>query len=190
MSRRSRKSGDRRLRDSNLTERKSRPLLCFSVMIVASQIISLIEEVIYRPSPSFWSSESMPVSDDASTWSQSMRDLQDFTRTRDFQQEPRLRFTLYLPKNEVLAWCAFQATHTDMHRHYYSGQSVKDTICGIIDVRKRVFCADTYSRLWGKSKFDPYSSDAEDREEGTEWIDGIERLRTYLSGLSYKRMAY
>jgi hypothetical protein len=158
-------------------------------MISASAILALIEEVIYRRIPSLWKSDEMPVSADASHWSRSMIDLKEFTRTRTFQKEPKLRFLLYLPTMESYTWCAYQATHTEIFKQYLSG-STKDVIFGIIDVDRKAFCVDTFSQIWGKSKFDPYDAEAEERQEGPEWVDSIKWLRKYLSGLNYKRMGY
>jgi hypothetical protein len=158
-------------------------------MIASRQILDLFEEVIYRKVSSIWKNNEMPVSNNASHWSHSMIDLKEFTRTREFRKESRLRFILYLPTLESYVWCAYQATHMEMSKHYLSG-STKDVIFGIIDVNRKVFCVDTFSPLWGKSTFDPYKQEAEEQQKRPEWIKGIDWLRTYLSGLNYTKMSY
>jgi hypothetical protein len=158
-------------------------------MITSQQILTLLEEVIYRKISSIWKKDIMSVSTNVRHWSSAMIDLKEFTRTEEFREDPKLRFVYHLPTGDSYTWCAYQATHTDIQKQYVSG-STKDLIFGIIDVNRKVFCVDTFSQLWGKSKFDPYDPSAEEHKDRPDWIDGIEWLRTYLSGLTYKRMGY
>ena len=163
-------------------------------MITAQQILNLLEELVvlkyYR--------EPVSISKNIHHWSKAIRELKDATKNTGFRTEPKLRFLLYLPTMESYTWSAYEATHSDIFDKCLQGKWYKDAVFGYINVKNKTFCIDVMSPHGDTIRFDPYDPETVDPnnnrlliyQEKPEWPKGIQWLKKYLSGLSFKMMVY
>ena len=80
-------------------------------MIKASQIISLVEEFSIVK---IGRSRRIDVCINPASVSEILMELKEGTRTREFREEPNLRFVLDFKSSDLTAWVAYEAVHADI----------------------------------------------------------------------------